>query len=136
MPNCQQRPGDGGRVVKPIVNEPGQKMRGCKRPSLMVPGEKWDFWGPHRASNKSSTFDFFDQQKNMRKELDECGITEGRGDRYLIRKAGKSGLCKGSSLRHLQMEGKPIRATGSCQIPKSKLEVSCSGLTHTTAALA
>lgn len=78
MPNCQQRPGDGGRVTKPNVNEPGQKMRGCKRPLLMVPGEKWDFYGPQLASNnKSSIFDFFYEQKNMREELDECGITEG-----------------------------------------------------------
>jgi hypothetical protein len=44
----------------------------------MVPGEKWDFYGPQLASNnKSSIFDFFYEQKNMREELDECGITEG-----------------------------------------------------------
>lgn len=61
----------------------------------MVLGEKWDFYGLQLVfNNKSFIFDFFYEQKNMREELDECGIIEGQVCRYLIRKVGKLGLDK------------------------------------------
>lgn len=102
-------------------------MRGCKRPSLMVPGEKWDFYGSHLASNnESSISDFFYEQKSMRKELGERSITEGYADRHLIRKQENQGCVKGAACSIFKWK-KPIRATCPCQIPKSKME----GITHT-----
>lgn len=108
-----------------MVNEPGQKMRGCKRPSLTVPGEKWDFlWPTLSIQHKSSIFAFFYEQKSMRKELVERGITEGYRDWFLIGKQENQGCVKGAACALSNGRSPSGQPTLPCQIPKSQPEVS------------